>query len=340
MFKLARLTLTGWYVLILLLIVGLFSLAFYSVSTREVNRLIVRWRIEQEQHIPDIHGPPRYTPPPIESLISFKGRLKLTILIVDVSILFMAAVAAYFLSSKTLQPIQTMVHTQNQFISDASHQLRTPIAVLRTETETALLAKTISDAQAKKLLTSNLEELSELQTLTDSLLQLAKSHTHPETTHTENLLLSDIIARAHTKIYPLAHAKQITISTHGPEVITIGNKAKLVELLVLLLDNAVKYSPPKVRISVTVKPILAWVLVTVQNPGKGIPTADIPHVFDRFFRSEQFRFDTEGFGLGLAIAKKIVTEHKGTISITSQPGKRTLVQVKLPIGHKVHRATS
>ncbi|MCD8485002.1 hypothetical protein LRY60_05450 [Candidatus Woesebacteria bacterium] len=179
MFNLARLKLTGWYLVIIFLISGLFSVAFYQTSTREIQRILTRVQmIEKERQRRSGEFP--LVPPPgapsIEELEASKQRLFVNLIFINGFILVVAGGAAYFLAGKTLTPIKAMVEEQNQFITNSSHELRTPISTLRAEMEGSLLEKQISDKQARKLIQSNIEELGKLQKLSDKLLQIAKVH--------------------------------------------------------------------------------------------------------------------------------------------------------------------
>ncbi len=199
MFQSARLKLTTWYLLIIMLVSGTFSIAFYRASTNEIQRVIDRIHYVQSQGSQLMLPPPPNAVITLDELQEVKTRLQLALIIVNGFIFLLAGGAGYFLAGRTLRPIQIMVDEQNQFISDASHELRTPIATLRAEMEATLLEKHLGDKEARGLIESNLEELGRLQELANSLLQLA--HMSDKEGITNNIVqLSEVIQMAHKKV--------------------------------------------------------------------------------------------------------------------------------------------
>lgn len=333
MFHQARIKLTVYYLVIILFISGLFSVAFYNASTKEIDRIISR--LEFERQINET-GMVRFllstrNTPSIEELLAYKKRMQKTLFFINGLILFAAGGAGYFLAGKTLQPIKQMVDEQNQFISDASHELRTPIATLQAEMEGKLLEKKISDRQARLLIKSNLEELGSLKNLVNRLLQLNKAHYLNGNHQVKETSLPEIINSAKNKVLALAKEKQITIDVKMPEIIIEADKDSLTEVFVILFENALKYSSAKTKVDVTGKKLPGSVLVNVSDQGIGIPQQDLPHIFERFYRADKSRSLTEGFGLGLSIAKKIIDTHKGTIKVESKINNGSVFSVMLPI---------
>src|ERR1700722_9291327 len=173
MFQSARLKLTAWYLVIIMLVSGTFSIAFYRVSTNEIQRVIDRIHYLQSQSSQLMLPTPPNAVITLDQLQDVKTRLELALIVVNGFIFVIAGGAGYFLAGRTLRPIQIMVDEKNQFISDASHELRSPIATLRAEMEATLLEKYLGDKEARNLIESNLEELGKMQELANSLLQLA-----------------------------------------------------------------------------------------------------------------------------------------------------------------------
>lgn len=342
MFHSARVKLTAWYVLLIMLISILFSVAFYNVSTREVQRFIDRIEFQDqtsEKRLILFRGSGGPGPlitgvqalPSVEALMQVKERLKVTLIMLNGVIIVVAGGAAYFLAGRTLRPIKKMIDEQSQFISNASHELRTPIATLRAEMEGSLLEKHISDKKARSLINSNLEELQELQELSNSLLNIAQVHTNHKDKTMQSISLVDVVTLATKKVTPLAMKKHITISVKMKETIIKGDKNSLVELFVILLDNAIKYSPQKSKILVASEEENSTVTIRVSDKGYGISEKDLPHIFERFYRADKSRSQTEGYGLGLSIAQKIVESHKGTITVASKEKKGTTFIIRLPL---------
>ncbi len=316
MFESARLKLTAWYLLIIMLISILFSVAFYHASTREIQHIIDKIEFKQQQLDNGAIGRP---PPPflLEELQRAKQRLKFHLVILNVFIFIIAGAAGYFLAGRTLRPIKGMIDEQNQFISNASHELRTPIATLRAEMEGSLLERKLSDKKARGLIKSNLEELDTLQELSNNLLKIAQIHNTNPGKYMEKVSLLEIIKSATKKVSPLAKRKQISIKTDVTNTTINGNISSLREVFVILLDNAIKYSPNQSTVNISTEVSKRHVKVFVSDQGVGIAKKDLPHIFERFYRADKSR-NQDGFGLGLSIAKKIIAVHSGSITVRSK----------------------
>jgi signal transduction histidine kinase len=223
-----------------------------------------------------------------------------------------------------------MIKDQHRFIGDSSHELRTPLTSLKIAIEVALRDKDLSVAEAKTVLKDNLTEINKLQSLSDELLRLAQ-YDSPEHKKTfSKVSPKKIVELALEEVETLAGNKKITIENKIKNYHIWGNESDLVGLLVILLDNAIKYSPEKTKIELDSKKTRRFVYLSVFDEGVGIPEADIPHIYERFFRSDKSRTGTKGFGLGLSIAKRIVDSHKGTIKVSSEQNKGTQFIIKIP----------
>lgn len=328
MFQKARLTLTAWYVLIIMIVSIFFSTAFYNIATQEVQRVIQR--IEHEHNDPyDLY--PNRPPIDIQTLRESEQHVLFILILINLTILVFAGGAAYFLAGETLRPIQRMVNEQNRFITDASHELRTPLTAAKTSIEVGLRDKHLSTKDAKDLLLGTLEDLSSIQLLAEDLLTLAQFQTNTKQLF-EPVAISEVIQKATSKVNPMAKQKYISIDFAPNSYQVNGNKENLLELFIILLDNAIKYSPKKSTITVTVKKPDHHILATIEDQGIGIDEKDLPHIFDRFYRSDKSRVKTTpGYGLGLSIAKKIVETHNGSISVQTTKDVGTKFSIKLPI---------
>lgn len=336
MLQKTRLKLTGWYLLIIMLVSFLFSMAIYGNITRQIEGLIRMQndRIRNFQNNPLQGIPPRLGTPPVistEELVNQKKQLFYTLTLINFGVLIIAGGAGYFLAGKTLHPIQLMVDEQNQFISDASHELRTPIATLQAEMEAGLLEKRISDRKARVLIKSNLEELKNLKDIINGLLKLTRIHYSDNNQKMENISLLSVIEQAKKRVLPLANKKELAINLEIPEVIVQGNKDMLTEVFMILFDNAIKFSPNKSSVTVTVVKNQHRVKINVADKGVGIPKKDLPYIYERFYRGDKSRSSIEGFGLGLSIAKKVIESHKGTIKAKSIVNKGSIFTVDLPL---------
>lgn len=334
MFRNARITLTLWYLLIIMTISIAFSVFIYTGSNHEFDRIlrIQRFRIEHPVNLDSRNVFWQQLPGPLESadVEDAKSRVLISLIGINTIILLVSSLLGYFLAGLTLKPIKKMVEEQNQFVTDASHELRTPLTSLRTEIEVALRSKTLSLTDAKKLLESNLEDVVALQTLSDRLLELSSEQ---DTMSLENVSLREAMSSAIKTISSVAKTKKITIKSNVQDVHIKGIFSSAVEVFVIILDNAIKYSPSKSAIRIYTEKDNSMVSVVVQDKGVGISKEDLPHLFDRFYRANKSRSksDVPGYGLGLPIAKKIMKIHNGTITITSNQKKGTTALIKFQI---------
>lgn len=333
MFERARLKLTARYLLIIMAVSVMFSIAFYHASTREIERVITK--IQTLQGYPNNQKADQKQlesnfGPTLVYLEASKKEILIFLYFVNAWIFFFAGLAGYFLAGKTLHPIKVMIEEQNQFVSSASHELRTPIATLRAEMEGSLLERHISDKEARKLIKSNLEELGTLQALTNNLLQLAQIHNIHLKEKMQIVSLSKIISTAQKKVNSLAKSKNIKIINKSKDNKIHGDSATLTEVFVTILDNAIKYSPSKTKINISSIQKRNSVKINITDQGKGISPTDLPHIFDRFYRADNSRSQTEGYGLGLSIAKKIIEKHNGTIAVKSTEGRGSTFTIAIP----------
>jgi two-component system, OmpR family, sensor histidine kinase CiaH len=336
MFHKARIKLTAWYLLIIMSISIMFSAAIYSVLNHEVNRFARAQQFRIEHRLQNEPIPPFENLPPIanpELIQESKQRLLFTLILINGSIFLIAGGLGYVLAGRTLKPIADMVNEQYRFISDASHELRTPLTSLKSAMEVNLRDPHLTLNSAKTLIRENIDEVDRLQSLSDSLLLLAQNKKPNGNETFEILELRTIINSAVKKTQPIATKKHIKISSStGPAITCKGNSQKLSDLFVILLDNAVKYSPEKSTVAITSEQTDGKVKILVKDTGIGIDEDDIPHVFDRFFRADSARTKTDatGYGLGLAIAKQIVDFHHGAITVKSSLKKGSTFTVTLP----------
>ncbi len=345
MFQSARLKLTGWYLLIIMLVSLLFSGVIFEVISHEYDRIEIEQKLRQEraeqginlffqqflqQNQQFINPPikvPKFDPQPINEA---RIRLIYSLLLANLGIFGIAGILGYFLAGITLQPIKQMVDEQNRFITDSSHELRTPITSLKTATEVYLRGKDHNIKEADKLLESNLEEINNLQTLSDNLIKLAQYQKTNGNFVFEKVEIKSLIEEAIKKVATFAKHKHITIKDQVGELSLESDSASVIELFVIILDNAIKYSHPKSNILVSAYLHDDFVFINVVDTGIGIDPQDIPHLFERFYRADKSR-NAPGYGLGLPIAKQIVEKHHGVIKIESEIGKGTSVIVCLPL---------
>ena len=334
MFEKARLKLTLWYLLIIMIISGVFSVIIYNDTTQEIRRISHVEELRQNLPSTDFFQQNvRIYVPSIADLEETESRLKLILIIINAGILLLAGTAGYFLAGRTLRPIKVMLDEQNRFISDASHELRTPITAVRTQTEVALRDKNLSLKEAKEILVSNLEEAIGIQTLSNSLLRLTQDQAYNGKTSLVEVDLKLAALEAVKKVNPMAKEKQVKIQSEISDIHISGIKQNIVELIVILLDNAIKYSPENSKVKLNIYRTDGKAMLVVKDEGIGIAKNDIANIFNRFYRAEKSRSkqEVDGYGLGLAIAKKIVQEHNGNIAVKSEPDQGSTFSVSFPI---------
>jgi heavy metal sensor kinase len=223
---------------------------------------------------------------------------------------------------------------QQRFVAEASHELKTPLMVLRAGVERALTNPTVPPESLEPL-DQSLEEINRMSELVDSLLMLARADEGRAPLAVEACDLRELAAEAAETAQILGEAKDLSIRTQIPgEPVTLPiDRTRIRQLLLNLVTNAVKYTPEGGEIGVGLSDQGNAVQVVVSDTGIGIAAGDLPHIFDRFWRADPARARDEtkaGTGLGLAITKWIAEAHGGTISVQSRPGKGTVFSVTLP----------
>lgn len=330
-FKWARIKLTALYLAIIMLITVSFSLGVYSILTHEVERFgrAQRFRIENRTN-PGPHVAPPFPLDDPDLINETRTRVAFTLIIIDALVLVSSGLLGYFLAGWTLKPIKNMVDEQNLFISDASHELKTPLTALKSSFEVFLREKDSSMADAEALIKDGIEDVDSLNTLATSLLELAQFEKPNHENSFDVVELDEAIKKAVDAIKPLAQKNQIEIRFQETRLKVTGDKDRLAQLFSILLDNAVKYSSTGKSVDVAATRLDSKVVqVRVADRGVGISSKDLPHVFDRFYRADSSRSKTDvsGYGLGLSIAKSIVESHGGKITVDSEIGKGTTIQV-------------
>lgn len=242
-------------------------------------------------------------------------------------ILALASLASYQLARRTLRPIEDALEAQTRFSGDASHELRTPLAAMQAEIEVALRNSKLSATDARKLLESNLEEVGKLKDLSEGLLRLARG----SQLEFEPVDLDEAISQAEGRLAKAAAARSVSIVRQGSGLAARGDAQTLVELIAILLDNAIKYGSSGGTVTVGQARQGRQAVITVADQGQGIAEADLPRIFERFYRAEASRSrETGGYGLGLSIAAKIVETHKGTIQAANSD-QGAVFTLRLPL---------
>jgi heavy metal sensor kinase len=219
-----------------------------------------------------------------------------------------------------------------QFTSDASHELRTPLTVLKGETELALRRPRSAD-DYRSVLESSLEEIDRMSRIVDELLFLSRADLGEIKMESRPVRLDQLFDDLKRQAEVLGHEQSVQIVTGMIEPATVaGDDMRLRELVLNLLDNAIKYSPPGGRVEMSVVTQDGTARLSVSDQGIGVSLEEQAHIFDRFYRTDAARAHTKkGTGLGLAICQWIVDAHHGTIEVHSEPGKGSTFTVILPL---------
>jgi heavy metal sensor kinase len=240
----------------------------------------------------------------------------------------LATLAASF--NELLSRLDQSFESMRRFVQDASHELRTPLAVIRGEADIALSQERHA-AEYRESLAIIHEEARRLSRLVDDLLNLARADAGHVQLRVEELYLNDLLAECCRSVQPLAGGREIELTCSAAEDVAFrGDEELLRRMVVNLLDNAIRYTPPGGKVSASLEAIGSHIRIRVADTGVGITAEASKHVFERFFRADQARSrQNGGFGLGLAIVKWIAESHHGAVELTSQPGSGTTITVRL-----------
>jgi heavy metal sensor kinase len=232
--------------------------------------------------------------------------------------------------NSTFARLETAFAQQKQFTADASHELRTPLAVILSEAQTAL-ARERSAAEYRDAVVSCLDAAQQMRRLTESLLQLARFDAGQEPIERRPFDLTAAARACVERIRPLAEERNINIQSEFMPVAALGDADCFSQVITNLLINAIHYNKDGGEIRVITNREEASAVLTIADTGPGIPEADLPHIFERFYRADKSRARANGRnGLGLAISKAIVEAHGGRIDVVTQPGMGTTFVVRLP----------
>jgi heavy metal sensor kinase len=222
--------------------------------------------------------------------------------------------------------------SMRRFVADASHELRTPIAVIRGEADVAL-SQERSAAAYRETLTVILDESRRLSRLVDDLLNLARADAGNVQLQLREFYFGDLLRDCCRSVQAMAAARGVAVECQSPEDAPYrGDEELLHRLAMNLLDNAIRHTPSGGRVGIALETGDAQLRIRVVDTGTGIAPEALPHLFDRFYRGDPARSRQDGgFGLGLAIVKWVAESHGGTVEVFSQPGAGSTFTVTLPI---------
>jgi len=333
MFESARIKLSLWYTLVLLFLTGSLSLMFYwrvtGVIEQEYERMGRRWVVEQEL-LPGSGMRETWRPFASEDITNTKSAVATQLLVLNAGIAVFSALASYWLSGRTLRPIEQVMEEQRRFVADAAHELRTPITALKTSLEVNLMDKRLP-GKTKQILTENLEDVEGLETLSEGLLALARFD--GQSRELTKVRVDKVVEQAVRQVKILAKKQGVELTLEKVDKAEVmADERSLVQLLVILLDNGVKYTPKGGKVTVEVRKSNRAVEIWVTDTGVGIAKHHLDHIFERFYRVDSARDknETAGYGLGLSLAHKIVKELGGRIKVESKKATGSKFRVRLP----------
>lgn len=270
-------------------------------------------------------------------IVDDAANLNRSLIMVGIAIILLVLALAWAFSRWALRPVQRAWDSQQQFIADASHEMKTPLTVIMANASIALKKPQATIAEQSQWIEGIQDEAQNMEHLVLDMLALAQpENAAKQDAAAERVNMSEMAERASLQFEALAFERGVMLEDNiDPNVVVSGDPAKLQRLIGTLVDNACKYAEKNTSIGVSLKAAGHHCVLSVHNWGSPIDPEDIPHVFDRFYRSDKSRDRSNddgehSFGLGLAIAQKIVQQHGGDLSVTSSVEDGTTFTARLP----------
>ena len=300
------------------------SIWLYNVAAREVQTILSGSDKTSEVSIVEDSSISTAQDPRVSVHLS-NERIIRDLIFFNLSVFGFGTLLSYILAYRTLLPIQKNYQLQEEFASNASHELRTPLTALKAELQLVNRDTHVSKEPYHAAITSSLQEVDRLINLTSRLLQLTTPQTFRSVDHASALLAT---RKASQVLQVKIDAKKLSVIHPSHDYSVAIHLHDLVEIVTIILDNAIKFSPKYGTITISAVQKQHAVDILITDKGPGIASTDLPHIFERFYQSSK-RPAQRGYGLGLAIAQKLTIEAGGKISVMSQPGK-TSFKITLP----------
>ena len=314
----ARLKLTAYYTIAIFILVAIFSLVVYGLFAKNITSNLQYEGKGSEEREAFVER---------EVIHRALDKLQGVLLVVDGVIIIVIGGIGYYLAGKTLKPVEQAYMRQKKFVADVAHELRTPLAVMKAGSETALSSDS-SKAEYKKIIQESLEELDYLSVMVDDLLFLARSDNFQRAELFE-FNLSNLTHKQIELMKPYADKKNVILEQDIVDNLFIkGSKAYLKRLIANLVKNAIDYNKPSGKVKVFLKGSRAQVELKVVDTGIGIKKEELKNIFHRFYKADRARSRRSGgAGLGLSIVQEIVKIHRGKVYIKSSISKGTEVSI-------------
>ncbi len=324
-FTWTRLKLTFLYSIVI--IVGI--IVYIVLLHREIQR--TTYSVAQE-----ISDPNRY-----QRFIRRSNRVTIealySIQVEDILMILMVIVASYFLAGLALKPIRDIIESQKQFLSHTAHELKTPLAIIKTEMEVFLRDKRSFFNNRQLLLRkrasilSNLEEVNRMSQIIEGLLMIARIDAKQDDFIFDRINLTKLLTHSLKNIKSYANTKHIKLIFNIKKPIyLLADPDKLQQAVYNIIKNAIDYSKKDGLVQLFLEKNGGQINLNIADNGIGVPKEDLPKVFQRFFRANHTSKKIAGSGLGLSIAQLIINRHGGTVRIESKLGKETKVMIILP----------
>lgn len=314
-----------------------FSAVVYMGVSAITKRALDNQRIRIERRIKDME---MFRPTPRiamfvdeGALIEVRERTLGILFMINLFIFVVAGGLGYMLAGQTLKPIEEMLIKQRRFISDAAHELKTPITAMKTDMEVTLRDKEPTLEKQKISLKNAIEETDKLNLFVNNLLKKSRYESGNHRAELEILDFASVVEEVIKTLSPLAKQKNIVLEVNTDKINVIARESEINELVTNLIDNSIKYSNENGIVKISASAQGKNVVFTVQDSGIGISEKDRKNVFEPFYKVDKSRTKTktDGYGLGLAIVKDIVNANHGTINLSSKENEGTTFTVSLPI---------
>ncbi|MDP3963815.1 MAG: HAMP domain-containing sensor histidine kinase [bacterium] len=322
LFAVARYKLTIYAIIA----VALFLIAFPLLFNYRHDQLLI-------EHVVENYHDPATQEQLISEAKALRSKAEMEM---QVAALLIMSVTAYIASGFVLKPIRQTMWARKRFTADAAHDMRTPLAIMKTELELALREKTPEPDMLVKTLRSNLEEVDRMTSMIEDLLALTRyDNVRYASQMPKNPVdIRRVVERVAGSMQQRALKKNVHISLRRHEVGTLlGDESAIERMVANVISNAITYTPSGGSITVDVERTEKRIIIRVADTGIGISAEDLPHIFERFYKAEKptSYAHIKGSGLGLAIVKEIIEKHGGIAHIDSMLGAGTTVTLTMPI---------
>ena len=269
---------------------------------------------------------------PIQGSLDALHALLVTLLVIGALTIIGAAVAGRWLAARAMEPAQLSFARQQAFIGDAAHELRTPLTIMRADAEVLLRGREHLQADDAELLEDIVAETAHMGALATNLLTLARLDAGRVQIERDLVDLSDVADAVTHRVSTLANERGSAVTVEAHHALTLGDQPLLEQAALILVDNAIKYTRLDGTVTIRAFQDGQYAYFAVQDTGIGIPSENLPHLGERFYRVDKARSREAGVaGLGLSIARGIVAAHGGTLTFESALGSGTTASIRLPV---------